>query len=90
MHQTVAGSPSLKSDREYVFCVWKAPSGTNYLIGLSQGLFEVRTNSAGETILTRGPVSAELLDAASSAPSNNGITVTMKSLVSRIGQVSPQ
>src|ERR1039457_5196881 len=44
LRQSVAGAPALSANQEYVIFVWTSPSGANYIIGLSQGLFEVHVN----------------------------------------------
>jgi hypothetical protein len=44
--QTWAGTPDLTEGREYVLFLWHSPSGLNLIIGLSQGLFAVNTESA--------------------------------------------
>ncbi len=59
-HQTVAGAPDLKVGEEYVLFLWTSRAGLTQVIGLSQGLFEVRTNPAGNPILLR-PASSETL-----------------------------
>jgi hypothetical protein len=45
LRQTWAGTPDLDEGREYVFFLWRSPSGLNLIIGLSQGLFEVHSPS---------------------------------------------
>jgi hypothetical protein len=90
MHQAVAGAPGLKSGQEYVVFVWTAPSGTNYIMGLSQGLFEVHTNASGAVVLTRGPASAKVIDAAGSGVSDNGATLLLSDLQSKIEQSARQ
>ncbi len=86
MHQAVAGSPGLLTDTEYVVFVWTAPSGANYIIGLSQGLFEVHTNASGAVVLTRGPASAKVIDAAGSGVNDHGATLALTELQAKIAQ----
>ena len=86
MHQSVAGSPGLQTGSEYVFFVWTAPSGNNYILGLSQGLFEVHANASGAVVLTRGPASAKTIDAAGSAVNDNGATLLLTDLQAKIAQ----
>lgn len=84
MHQAVAGSPGLQTGAEYVFFVWSAPSGANYIVGLSQGLFEVHTNASGAVVLTRGPAKASVIDAAGSGVDDRGVTLLLTDLQSKI------
>jgi hypothetical protein len=86
MHQAVAGSPGLHPGSEYVFFIWTAPSGSNYIVGLSQGLFEVHTNASGAVVLTRGPADAKTIDAAGSAASDTGTTLLFTDLKAKIAQ----
>ncbi len=86
MHQAVAGSPGLQTGAEYVVFVWTAPSGANYIMGLSQGLFEVHTNASGAVVLTRGPASAKVIDAAGSGVNDNGMTLLLTDLQAKIAQ----
>lgn len=86
LHQSVAGSPGLQAGSEYVFFVWTAPSGSNYIVGLSQGLFEVHTNASGAVVLTRAPASAKTIDAAGSGVNDNGMTLLLTDLQAKIAQ----
>jgi hypothetical protein len=86
MHQSVAGSPGLQAGSEYVMFIWTAPSGANYIIGLSQGLFEVHTNASGAVVLTRGPASAKVIDAAGSGVNDHGVTLLLTDLEAKIAQ----
>jgi hypothetical protein len=86
MHQAVAGSPGLQTGREYVLFIWTAPSGSNYIVGLSQGLFQVHTSASGAVVLTRGPADAKTIDAAGSAVSDNGATLLLTDLQAKIAQ----
>src|SRR5258705_12946697 len=52
--QNFAGTPQLTEGAEYVFFLWTGPSGATHLLGLSQGVLDVTTNSAGELIVA-GP-----------------------------------
>ena len=86
MHQAVAGSPGLQTGSEYVMFIWTAPSGSNYILGLSQGLFEVHTNASGAVVLTRGPAGTKVIDAAGSAAADNGVTLLLTNLQAKIAQ----
>jgi hypothetical protein len=86
LHQAVAGSPGLETGSEYVMFIWTSPRGSNYILGLSQGLFEVHTNTSGAVVLTRGPASAKTIDAAGSAVSDKGATLLFTDLKAKIAQ----
>ena len=86
MHQAVTGSPGLQTGTEYVFFVWTAPSGANYIVGLSQGLFEVHTNASGAVVLTRGPADAKVINAAGSGVNDRGLTLLLTDLEAKIAK----
>src|SRR5580658_3486423 len=44
VRQTVAGAPSLQVGQEYVVFLWTSRSGLTQVIGLSQGLFLVKSD----------------------------------------------
>jgi len=87
MHQSVAGTPGLQTGSEYVFFVWTAPSGSNYIIGLSQGLFEVHTNASGAVVLTADQPARKTIDAAGSGVNDNGVTLLLTDLQARSHRV---
>jgi hypothetical protein len=67
--QTFPGSPSLVTGQEYVFCLWKGKSGLTHVMGLSQGLFDVKTDaSSGEVTISRGATDSVMLDGATGRP----------------------
>ena len=43
--QVFSGVPQLESGREYVILLWTGPSGRTQIIGLTQGLFDIRGSS---------------------------------------------
>jgi len=51
--QHFAGAPELVPGREYLLFLWTGPSGLTQITGLSQGLFELQTDSEGEWIAVR-------------------------------------
>lgn len=79
LHQAVAGSPALRSGIEYVIFYWTGPSGTNYIVGLGQGLFEVHRDTSGEVVLTRRAMSSEVFGADGRA-ADHGLTLRWKEL----------
>jgi hypothetical protein len=60
MRQMVPGAPTLNVGSEYVIFLWTSRSGLTQVIGLSQGLFTVSKNAAGDTMLVR-PAATELM-----------------------------
>ena len=54
----MAGAPTLAAGQDYVLFLWTSKSGLTQVIGLSQGLFNVITNSQGQSIVSRGAATA--------------------------------
>lgn len=84
--QTIAGAPSLHTGDEYVFFVWTSRSGLPQIIGLSQGLFNVKPDASGKLSATRAPASETVLDPGTGKPvQDRGVKYTydeLKALVS--------
>ena len=47
IRQNVAGAPEIAIGREYVFFLWAGPSKVNQIIGLSQGLLDLKFDAKG-------------------------------------------
>lgn len=63
-----AGVPTLVPGREYVLFLWTGPSGRTQVVGLSQGVFEVRREPGAEPLLAQAPLGgARLAGAAEDA-----------------------
>lgn len=80
LRQTITGSPVLKPATEYVIFIWKSQSGILHIIGLSQGLFDLKFNAAGEAVLTRGVIDAELVDKSGKQVTSEPVTMTLERL----------
>ena len=75
----MTGSPALRPGIEYVVFYWTGPSGTNYIVGLGQGLFEVHKDPSGEVVLRRRAISTEVFGADGREP-DHGLTLRWKEL----------
>jgi hypothetical protein len=62
MRQVFPGSPFFRDGHEYLFFLWTGRSGATQVIGLSQGLFDLRSNAKGETQVYRGASTETMLD----------------------------
>jgi hypothetical protein len=78
--QSYAGTPNLKGATEYVVFIWRGKSGIQHIIGLSQGLFDLKVNAAGETVLTRGVLDAELVDKTGKQVQSQPLVLTLEGL----------
>jgi len=61
LHQDVAGAPKLLIGKEYLLFLWTSKSGSTYLTGLSQGLFELG-KSATDEVVSRPASGEPMLD----------------------------
>lgn len=87
MQQPVAGAPMLTAGQDYVIFLWTGKSGLTQVIGLSQGLFNVTTNSQGQTIVSRGAASAPMLDSSGQVVADFNLQMPLAKLVSTIQTV---
>ena len=62
IQQNIAGTPQLALGAEYVFFLWKGPSGAMHVLGLSQGVLDLVKDSSGATILVRQPSEVVAVD----------------------------
>jgi hypothetical protein len=85
--QIFAGTPVLAPGQDYVFFLWTSKSGLTQIIGLSQGLFVVSANSAGQLMVTRGPSSELMVNAAGKPVSDSAMQMLLSDLRSQIQSV---
>jgi hypothetical protein len=84
LRQVIPGAPRLASGPEYVFFVWVSPKGVKQIIGLSQGVFDVKLDGAGERVLVRGPIEAALVDAKGRSLADSGLRLTWRGLADQV------
>jgi hypothetical protein len=87
LRQSVAGAPALAAGQDYVLFLWTSKSGLTQVIGLSQGLFSVLTNSAGQSTLVRGAATELMLNAAGQPVSDSNLQMPLSELRSKIQTV---
>lgn len=80
LRQTIPGAPVLEAGKEYVVFIWTGPSGTNHILGLSQGLFDVRKGANGELILQRTASDARMLDRQGREVEDQDVTISFRTL----------
>ena len=78
--QSFAGTPQMDRGAEYVVFLWMSPKGIPQVVGLGQGVFDVRSSASGETILSRGPLEAEVLAPSGQPITDQGLKLTMSRL----------
>ena len=80
VRQTVAGSPSMTVGQEYVLFLWTSRSGLTQVIGLSQGMFMVKTDSAGNLVLIRPAAAETMLDKNGNVVADSALSISLPAL----------
>src|SRR5258708_8680703 len=62
IQQTYSGTPTFSMNQDYVMFLWTSKSGLTQVIGLSQGLFAIVPDSAGNSRVILSSSSARLLN----------------------------
>lgn len=86
LRQNITGVPQLAAGQEYVFFLWSGRSGINQIIGLTQGVFELRSEGK-TTVATRAAANARVVDANGSVTVDQDLRYTateLKQMVTRI------
>ena len=86
LRQMVAGAPSLRVGEHYVMFWWTSRSGLTQLIGLSQGLFNVKQSGAGEAAATRPAAGELMLDAGGHAVKDEAVSMKLSDLKAQVNR----
>lgn len=86
--QSIAGSPVLEPGREYVLFLWASPRGLVQVIGLSQGVFQVKTAAGGEALLVRSKIEAEFVDRMGREVEDSGLRLPLARLRDMIAKTA--
>lgn len=84
IRQVVPGAPSFQKGDEYVFFLWTGKDGLTHVIGLTQGLFAVAADNAGNPTVTRLSSHELMLDR------TNGRAVKDETLTMRLSDLRSQ
>lgn len=60
--QSFSGAPKMSIGTEYVFFLWRGRSGLAQIIGLSQGLMDVKLDGQGKAVVTRSASAETVID----------------------------
>jgi hypothetical protein len=80
----IAGAPRFSVGSVYVFFLWTGPSGTNHILGLSQGVLNVGADETGAAIVVRQPSEALVLNAAGAEGSQDPMEMKLSDFASRV------
>lgn len=85
LRQVVSGAPVLQSGREYVLFLWTSPRGVTQIMGLSQGLFVVDTET-GVEMATRAAATERMLNTAGEPVRGDQIRLKLPELKAQVMQ----
>ena len=80
LREMVPGAPTLNAGQEYVLFLWTSKSGLTQVIGLSQGLFNVLQDTAGNAVLVRPAASGLVLDHSGNVVNDTAVTMKLSDL----------
>lgn len=87
LRQPVDGAPALAVGHEYVLFLWTSRTGITQLIGLSQGLFDVRmAGTAAGPMVWRSPASERILDAQGRAIHDQALSMKLTDLKAQVAR----
>lgn len=92
MAQNFPGSPKLTQGQEYVLFLWTGKSGMTQVIGLSQGVFDLKPaatgqaagQAKGEAMAQRAATTERMLDAAGNVISDSPLEMRVRELKARV------
>jgi hypothetical protein len=87
IRQMVAGAPVLATGQEYVIFLWTGKSGFTQIIGLSQGLFNVMQDSAGNAVLVRPAATATVVNQNGTPVADSAVSMSLSALRTEIQSV---
>lgn len=88
LRQSFAGVPQLETGKRYVMFLWTGPSGKTQLLGLTQGLFDVREAASGEVIASRGTSSELMLDRLGKAVQDQAVAMPLHEMGARVKRLT--
>ncbi len=82
--QTFTGTPKFTGGNEYVLFLWSGRSAVNQLIGLSQGVFNLQPQVAGEAKARREKSAARMVDSEGNDVADEAVEVRVTELRQRV------
>jgi hypothetical protein len=85
--QTFSGTPKLTEGDEYVLFLWTGVSRRTQVIGLSQGVFNVKPSSKGELLASREATSERMVDAGGNPVQDGSVEMAVLDLKTRVARI---
>lgn len=86
MVQSFAGTPNLGIGLEYVLFLWTGKSGMTQVIGLSQGVFDLKPGAKGQSVAQRGATSERMLDSTGKEIQDSTVQMGVQELKQRVAK----
>jgi hypothetical protein len=86
MVQSFAGTPNLGIGQEYVLFLWTGKSGMTQVIGLSQGVFDLKSDTKGQSVAQRGATSERMLDSTGREIQDSAVQMRVRELKQRVAK----
>ena len=84
MAQIFSGSPKLAPGEEYVIFLWTGKSGMTQVIGLSQGIFDLKIEAKGQAVAQRAASSERMLDASGKEVTDSALEIRVRDLKAQV------
>ncbi len=85
--QNYSGSPAFADGLEHVFFLWTSRTGLTQVIGLSQGLFDLKNDNTGNLVVSRAASSDRMLDPAGHQITDGSFSMRLTDFKSRVSNV---
>jgi hypothetical protein len=86
--QSFPGVPELKVGSEYVLFLWKSPTtGIMHTIGLTQGIFDVKTQADGSITASRRESGEVMLDRTGHRVADKAVSMKLGEMKSRVAEM---
>ena len=86
--QTFAGSPKLTEGSEYVLFLWTGRTGLTHVVGLAQGILDLKKDSSGEPVVVRAAITDTILDPNTGQPvGDQPIRLRLREFTARVSSV---
>ncbi|MSV30192.1 MAG: hypothetical protein EXQ52_15825 [Bryobacterales bacterium] len=83
--QSFSGTPALAEGTEYVLFLWTGRNGLTHIIGLSQGVFDLKQSASGAKMATKSATSELMLEPGSGqVVKDEALEITLEDLGRRI------
>ena len=90
LRQIGIGSPVFTEGQEYVLFLWTSRSGMTQVIGLTQGMFNLKEDGSGAVVLNRPAIADQMLDKSGKQVTDAPVTMKWSELREMIAKTLPK